>query len=68
MDFFAISGGVWEERDPGVRVWRQRRRLEGEEGRGDNIVAVGTFFIGAMWLEVAGSHMAESTRILIFTK
>ena len=49
-------------------MWRQRRGLEREEGKGDNIVAVGTFFIGAVWLEVAGSHMAESTRILIFTK
>ena len=49
-------------------MWRQRRGLEREEGRGDNIVAVGTFGIGAMWLEFAGSHMAESTRILIFTK
>ena len=65
--------GVWEECTggqgaPGIRVWRVDGRLEGEEGRGDNIVAVGTFFIGAVWLEVAGSHMAESTRILIFTK
>ena len=37
------------------------RRLEGEEGR-YNIVNVGTFGVGAMWLEFAGSHMTENTR------
>ena len=33
---------------PGIRVWRVDGRLEGEEGRGDSIVAVGTFYIWAV--------------------
>ena len=33
---------------PGIRVWRVDGRLEGEEGRGDSIGTVGTFFIWAV--------------------
>ena len=64
-----------------MRVWRVSGRLEGrqgdglvveglvgEKGRGDRMVVVGTLFIGAVWVEFAGSHMAGCSRIFIFTK
>ena len=71
----SMRGAIWRTRRWVVRrlVGRQGdglvvEGLVGEKARGDRMVVVGTLFIGAVWVEITGSNMAECARIFVFTK